>query len=632
MEFRDKCIKNDEKLRLIFKVETSTEEAPESEVIIPEIQPEVEQSDEEEEEIITLNPNKLYESSGESDLEQPEEQPAAELLQIQTTAEKPPAPSVLRANRDKKEIFHCRYCDVVFSDALPCSEHEQTAHHPMYPFACVACAFKTDQHPTLIYHVKQVHNMDKPFLCTQCTKTFVRRSDLRKHTFVHAGIRLFSCDICKKSFTRNTNLTKHKRTHSEKSKTWKCTLCPKAFYNNSELSRHVEIHMDRKLFNCKHCSQAFSRRDLLEIHQKSHFENKPVLQIKLSPPSQQAINHSGQPEPIVFYNQPTEVAAPLSAPPMNFYTENTSFNADHSAGVQMQEIQPKKEYPIMNQLLTGMSQNFSAPIIKSFVCGICNKSFSKKKEHDRHVVNVHMNIRNFNCDECPKAFNRRDKLMRHKKTHLAPSIFNCPSCPAVFIRQHLLENHMKDHQIGNGENLESFLASLQPIANVSNGFTSMAADPTHQMIDATQVTKQTANPPEPTPPEPQAHLSPMNLSTSDNEPMNLSNDKMKVEPLTNTAMGDSDESNGLKIADDTCVDLKKSPLMSFFKNEPEVMQSDSYSSQAYPMDVQQKAMSYDEATKQPESHEITFSMTSRIAELDKLEPLRDLPMEILNND
>lgn len=631
MEFRDKCVKNDEKLRLIFKVEATTEEALEP-AVIQENQPEADQSDDEEEEVITLNPNKLYESSGESDMEQTEEQPVIEQMQQQTVAAvKPTLKPVSQVSKERKETFHCRYCDVVFSDSITCSEHELSGHNQLHPFQCGVCSFNTDQHPTLIYHIKQVHNMDKPFLCTQCTKTFVRRSDLRKHTFVHAGIRLFSCDICKKSFTRNTNLTKHKRTHSQISKTLKCSLCPKAFYNNSELARHMEIHMDRKSFNCKYCNQAFVRRDQLEIHHKTHIENKPILQIEVQP-------KVAQPQPIVFYNHPADIIAAQSSAPMNFYTENSSYVVDRSAGGQMQEVQPKTEYPIMNQLLTGMNHvnQTLLPPIKNFFCGICNSGFSKKKDLDRHVMSIHTNIKQFTCDICSKSYNRRDKLMRHKKTHLAPpQVFSCAMCPAVFIRQHLLENHMKNHQMGNVENVETFLASLKPIVNANNGFTPTPIDPLQQMmIGEAQSKQQIVYPPESQVPEQLMNLIPMNLSVNDisSEPMNLSNDKLKIEPTMNAQLESDDESNGLKIVEEPVI--KNPSLMSFFKTEPEVIQlaEDSLSERQFPMEIQETVTRFQEPEKQTENHEITFSMTSRIAELDKMEPLRDLPMEILNND
>lgn len=195
MEFRDKCLKNDEKLRLWFKVTESAEEAqePELQLSVPEAPAEPEFMEEEEEEVITLNPNKLYESSDESEAEVTDQLPA-EPVHVQfppttaavTEAATNPRP-VKPSDPNKKEIFHCRYCDVVFSDSNVCQTHERSTHDQAQPYECIVCSFKTDQHPTLIFHIKQTHNLDKPFLCTQCSKSYNRRSDLRKHTFAHAG-------------------------------------------------------------------------------------------------------------------------------------------------------------------------------------------------------------------------------------------------------------------------------------------------------------------------------------------------------------------------------------------------------------------------------------------------------------
>jgi Zinc finger, C2H2 type len=192
MEFRDKCLKNDEKLRLIFKVNVE-EEAREQEAI-QEAMHEEEPIEEEDEEVITLNPNNLYESSDESDSEHPEEQIMLDHQNAPPTSidnnpqpERVPNASNAAHESSKKEIFHCKYCDVVFSEPTACNLHEQKSHDQTYPYECVICSYKTDQQATLIFHIKQTHNFDKPFLCTQCNKSFIRRSDLRKHTFVHAG-------------------------------------------------------------------------------------------------------------------------------------------------------------------------------------------------------------------------------------------------------------------------------------------------------------------------------------------------------------------------------------------------------------------------------------------------------------
>lgn len=614
MDFRDKCLKNDEKLRLIFKVNEPVEE-PQVQDPTLEVSADAELIEDDEEEVITLNPNKLYESSDDSDDENPDNHRVVEHQMqraIVSTNNNQPSTQKVGSDSSKKEIFHCQFCDVVFSDSFSCTTHEHESHDPMYPFKCVACTFKSDQHSSLIYHIKQTHNMEKPFLCTQCTKTFIRRADLRKHTFVHAGIRLYSCDICKKSFTRNTNLTKHKRTHSDKFKSWKCTLCPKAYYTNSELSRHVEIHMDRKALVCKFCNQAFMRRDLLELHQKTHLDNSAVLQNE----EPQTVSQV-QPQPIVFYNQPQPQEQHHT--PMNFYTENMSFNTNSSNGGT---VQPKKEYPIMNQLLSGIG--FNQPM-KNFICGICHNAFFKKKELDRHVITIHTNVK-FKCESCPKYFNRKDKLLRHEKLHLAPaSVFNCPLCPAVFVRKQMLDFHSKIHQIGNGQQVEDMIASLQPVVTKNNGYSSALHQAVPEIV-------------QPLIQEAPATLYPINLSVnkSFNEPMNLSNDKvehfsqvMKIEPTAMMNVDSDDEGDGLQIVEEPRI--KKSPsLLSLFKNEDMEATPELISDRSFQINVSEIKPSFDEPTNT--INDLTFAMTSRIADLDKLEPLRDLPMEILNND
>lgn len=644
MDFRDKCLMNDEKLRLIFKIEPE-EPQPLVPDPVPEVVLEADPVEEEEEEVITLNPNKLYESSDDSEAEIVDTQIVLDTHPVQTTLvtnNTSAAPKTV-SDVSKKEIYHCQFCDVVFSDSFACSAHEQKSHDPLHPFECAACSFKIDQHSSLILHIKQTHNMEKPYLCTQCSKSFIRRSDLRKHTFVHAGIRLYSCDICKKSFTRNTNLTKHKRTHSEKSKTWKCKLCPRAYYTNSELSRHLEVHMDRKALNCKYCNQAFLRRDLLELHKKTHFVNQTVIKTEASVPAPPPAVNSAQPQPIVFYNQQPELAAAHQPAPMNFYTENVSYNMYQSNGGALQSIQPKNDYPIMNQLLTGMNmnQNILQPV-KNYVCGICSNAFFKKKELDRHVITIHTTVKQFKCESCSKTFNRKDKLLRHEKVHsMPPPVFNCSLCPAVFLRKQMLDFHSKIHQIGNGEQIENLLASLQPVVSGSNGYTMnnasqsvpMHPEPTQQMMPELM---------QPLISEQAALIHPMNLSVnkSEDEPMNLSNDKVvqpipviKVEPSSLMAVDSDDEGDGLQIVEEPTV-IKKSPsLMNLFNSVSTMVAATtevSFTDQKCEPIIDDVKPKLEEPVKTVD--EVSFSMTSRIAELNKIEPLRDLPMEILNND
>lgn len=150
MEFREKVKQNDEKLRLIFKVNEEVHEAE----VIAEASVEVEPVEEEEEEVITLNPNTLYESSDESEPEisnetvaaehPPQHPPASSAATNKTFLNTtPPVPPQKVGNgKDKKDIFHCRFCDIVFVDEPSCNQHEFERHDTANPFECVVCSFK----------------------------------------------------------------------------------------------------------------------------------------------------------------------------------------------------------------------------------------------------------------------------------------------------------------------------------------------------------------------------------------------------------------------------------------------------------------------------------------------------------
>uniref|UniRef100_A0AC34Q2H4 C2H2-type domain-containing protein n=1 Tax=Panagrolaimus sp. JU765 TaxID=591449 RepID=A0AC34Q2H4_9BILA len=56
---------------------------------------------------------------------------------------------------------------------------------------------------------------DKPFSCGQanCNKRFANKFLLKKHQFIHTGLRPHICPFCAKRFNRKDNLLRHKKTH-----------------------------------------------------------------------------------------------------------------------------------------------------------------------------------------------------------------------------------------------------------------------------------------------------------------------------------------------------------------------------------------------------------------------------------
>lgn len=56
---------------------------------------------------------------------------------------------------------------------------------------------------------------EKPFTCehTNCHKRFANKFLLKKHQFIHTGLRPHCCPFCGKRFNRKDNLLRHKKTH-----------------------------------------------------------------------------------------------------------------------------------------------------------------------------------------------------------------------------------------------------------------------------------------------------------------------------------------------------------------------------------------------------------------------------------
>uniref|UniRef100_A0A915DND6 C2H2-type domain-containing protein n=1 Tax=Ditylenchus dipsaci TaxID=166011 RepID=A0A915DND6_9BILA len=56
---------------------------------------------------------------------------------------------------------------------------------------------------------------EKPFSCSHvnCHKKFTNKFLLKKHQFIHTGLRPHACPFCNKRFNRKDNLLRHKKTH-----------------------------------------------------------------------------------------------------------------------------------------------------------------------------------------------------------------------------------------------------------------------------------------------------------------------------------------------------------------------------------------------------------------------------------
>lgn len=279
-------------------------------------------------------------------------------------------------------------------------------------FVCAECSFSTSTLAALKQHFVSAH---EAFKCWICKKNF-QMDELKKHLATEHGAnavtlqsKSYTCVHCSEKFTNRRALHLHEIKHPENLNI-QCPDCGEKFARDKFLNEHREIA--HTVSHCRVCNKAFGNVKQLKSHEARHAKSDKT-QFKCTDCDR-------------IFQTPTGLR--------------------HHKAIHTGEFKYKCEFCGKGFVARVRYEEHRASHTKEerYSCEICGKKFSFQATYWIHRK-WHDNPTPYKCEYCGRLFKHSSLLSVHKRKHTGERPYECPHCDQSFTVGNTLKRHLMLH-------------------------------------------------------------------------------------------------------------------------------------------------------------------------------------------